>query len=118
MECEGLMGTFDTGASGISVGAGGFVEKLIFGCVQASQRSSISLTDTRMGDIRVLVETTWEEDSADLLPGQTVQGLRRLEGRGPYFDSLWNSPYDEEPMVRFAVTATTTTRMCYYLGCL
>lgn len=90
VECEGLMGTVDKGASGISVGAGGFVENLIFGCVQPPQRCSITLTDTRMGDIRVFVETTWEEDSAGLLLGWTVQGPLRLEGRGPYFDSLWN----------------------------
>jgi hypothetical protein len=69
-ECEGLMDAFGKGASGISVAAGGFVECLIFGCVRPSQRYSI--TDTRTGDIRVLVVTTWEEDSAGLLLGLPV----------------------------------------------
>jgi hypothetical protein len=46
-ECEGLGDAFGKGASGISVGAGGLVEYLIFGCVQPSQRNSI--TDTRTG---------------------------------------------------------------------
>ena len=32
-ECESLVDVFCKGASGISVGAGGFVEYLIFGCV-------------------------------------------------------------------------------------
>lgn len=87
-ECEGLGDAFGKDASGTSVGAGGLVEYLIFGCVQPPQRYSI--TDTRTRDIRVLVVTTWEEDSAGLLLGQPVQGLLRLEGRGRYFDSLGN----------------------------
>jgi hypothetical protein len=82
-ECE-----VTAGASGISVAAGGFEEYLIFGCVQPSQRCS--MTDTRTGNIRVLVVTKQEEDSADLPLGQPVQGPLRLEGRGPYFDSLEN----------------------------
>lgn len=83
-ECD----TFGKGASGISVAAGGFVEYLIFGWVRPSQRYSI--TETRRGDIRAHVVTTREEDFAGLLLEQTVQGLLRLEGRGPYFDSLGN----------------------------
>lgn len=35
-EREGPADAFDKGASGNSVGAGGFVEYLIFGCVQAT----------------------------------------------------------------------------------
>jgi len=70
------------------VDAGGFVEYLIFGYVQTSQRYSIS--DTRTGNIRVLVVTTWEKDSAGLLLGQPVQELLRLESRGPYFDLTGN----------------------------
>ena len=46
-ECEGLVDAFGRGASGISVDAGGFVEYLIFGYVQTSQRYSI--WDTRTG---------------------------------------------------------------------
>jgi hypothetical protein len=87
-ECEGLVDALGKGASGISVAAGGLVENLIFGCVQPSQRYSI--TDTRTGDIRVLVVTTWGEDSGGRLLGPAVLGLLRLEGRGPYFDSLGN----------------------------
>lgn len=85
-ECE--VYAFGEGASGISVAAGGFVEYLIFGCVKPSQRYSI--TDTRTRDIRVLVVTTREEDFAGLLLGQPAQGLLRLGGRGPYFDSYLN----------------------------
>lgn len=85
---EREVNAFGKDASGISAAAGGFVEYLIFGCVQPSQR--YSMTDTRTGDIRVLGLTKWEEDSAGLLLGQPVQGLLRLEDRGPYFDSLEN----------------------------
>jgi hypothetical protein len=46
-ECESLLDAFEIGASGISVAAAGFVEYLIFGCVEPSQRRS--RTDTRMG---------------------------------------------------------------------
>jgi hypothetical protein len=57
-----------------------------------------------------LVVTTREEDFSGLLVG-----LLRLEGRGLYFDSLGNRPYDKGVTVRAMVMATATSRVCYYL---
>ena len=44
--CEGLVDALSKGGAGISVGAGGFVLNLIFGCAQSQY---ILMTDARMG---------------------------------------------------------------------